>query len=261
MKSLRGILNRLQKAMISLWQTIRRVSIPAWMRNYRAWIFQAYVFVALVAFSLLAFVADVTEYTETDLEITRALQSELPSWGNGLMQAVSWPGYAPQVIFVIGAVVILLGIAGLRWELFCAALAAMIEGLLNYVVKVAVRRPRPPEDLVDVMNILNSYSFPSGHVMFYTAFFGFLLFLVFIFVRARWQRYLLMLPLALMIGLVGVSRMYLGEHWASDVLAGYLLGSLALSLAIYIYRWGKKRIFPQDPLDAPPVKLPLEEEL
>lgn len=258
MKSLRGIINRLRTGVLWLWQQARQISVPAWVRNYRAWIFQLYVLVALVAFSLLAFVADVSEYTEADLEISRALQGGLPAWARGLMQAISWPGYAPQVIFVIGGAVILLGIAGLRWEVFCVVCAAVIEGGLNYIVKVAIRRPRPPEDLINVMNILNSYSFPSGHVMFYTAFFGFLLFLVYIFVRTRWQRYLLMLPLALMIGLVGVSRMYLGEHWASDVLAGYLLGSLALSLAIAIYRWGKSRLFPQDPLDVPPVKLPLE---
>lgn len=259
MNSLRGIINRLRAGLLWLWKQMRRITVPGWVRNYRAWVFQVYVLVALVAFSLLAFVADVTEYTEADLEITRTLQSGLPEWARGFMQAVSWPGYAPQVMFVIGGVIILLGIAGLRWELFCAASAALIEGVLNYVVKVAVRRPRPPEDLVDVMTILNSYSFPSGHVMFYTAFFGFLLFLVYIFVHTRWRRYLLMLPLALMIALIGVSRMYLGEHWASDVLAGYLLGSLALSLAIFLYRWGKRRIFPQDPLDVPPVKLPLEE--
>lgn len=259
MTSMRGIINRLQRGLLWLWRQLRRISLPGWVRNYRAWVFQVYVLVALVAFSFLAFVADVAEYTETDLEITRALQSSLPAWVRGVMQAISWPGYAPQVMFVIGAVIILLGIAGLRWELFCASCAALIEGVLNYMVKVAVRRPRPPDDLVDVMNILNSYSFPSGHVMFYTAFFGFLLFLVYIFVQTRWRRTLLMLPLALMIGLVGVSRMYLGEHWASDVLAGYLLGSLALSLAIFIYRWGKRRILPKDPLDVPPVKLPLEE--
>lgn len=259
MNSVRGIINRLQAALLWLWRQLRRITLPGWVRNYRAWVFQVYVLVALVAFSVLAFVADVAEYTEADLEITRALQGGLPAWAHGVMQAISWPGYAPQVMFVIGGAIILLGIAGLRWELFCAACAALIEGVLNYVVKVAVRRPRPPEDLVDVVTILNSYSFPSGHVMFYTAFFGFLLFLVYIFVRTRWRRYLLMLPLALMIALVGVSRMYLGEHWASDVLAGYLLGSLALSLAIFLYRWGKRRIFPKDPLDVPPVKLPLEE--
>ena len=259
MNSLRGNINRLRTGLLWLWKQLRRISAPGWLRNYRAWVFQAYVLVALVAFSVLAFVADVTDYTEADLEITQALQSGLPTWARGVMQAVSWPGYAPQVMFVIGVVIIVLGIAGLRWELFCAASAALIEGVLNYMVKVAVRRPRPPQDLVDVMTIMNSYSFPSGHVMFYTAFFGFLLFLVYIFVHTRWQRYLLMVPLALIIALVGVSRMYLGEHWASDVLAGYLLGSLALSLAILLYRWGKRRIFPKDPLDVPPVKLPLEE--
>jgi undecaprenyl-diphosphatase len=54
--------------------------------------------------------------------------------------------------------------------------------------------------------------------------------------------------LALLIALVGISRVYLGEHWPSDVFGAYLLGSLWLTLTVYVYRWGKPRFFKNQPL-------------
>jgi membrane-associated phospholipid phosphatase len=50
-----------------------------------------------------------------------------------------------------------------------------------------------------------------------------------------------------MVALIGVSRIFEGQHWASDVLAAYLLGSVWLSGSIAIYRWGKPRYFANQP--------------
>ncbi len=100
---------------------------------------------------------------------------------------------------------------------------------------------------MDVLQELASYSFPSGHVMLYTAFFGFLTFLSFSLLKPSWKRRLLTLFFLSLVFLVGPSRIYLGQHWASDVFAGYLLGSLWLLLAIQLYRWGKPRFHSNRP--------------
>ena len=60
--------------------------------------------------------------------------------------------------------------------------------------------------------------------------------------------HLLLVILGGMVALIGLSRIYEGQHWASDVLAAYLLGSVWLGLSILIYRWGKPRFFVDQPV-------------
>jgi undecaprenyl-diphosphatase len=84
--------------------------------------------------------------------------------------------------------------------------------------------------------------------MFYTCFFGFIVFLAFTLLKPSWMRRLLLAFFGLLVLLVGFSRIYTGEHWASDVLGAYLLGSLLLVAMIQLYRWGKPRFFVHQPV-------------
>jgi undecaprenyl-diphosphatase len=119
--------------------------------------------------------------------------------------------------------------------------------ILGAAIKLFVQRARPTSDLVNVFSPLNDYSFPSGHVLVFTAFLGFLCFLFFTLTPHSWQRILGIVVMIGLIVLVGISRIYLGQHWPSDVLGAYLFGSLWLTLTIYVYRWGKPRFFVTQP--------------
>jgi membrane-associated phospholipid phosphatase len=165
-----------------------------------------------------------------------------------LMVAISWPGYTPQSYIIALLIVLLLYGLGLRLEAGALVFTGVLAEALDLMVKDAVRRARPSDLLVHVATKLGSYSFPSGHVTFYTAFIGFLWFLVYTLLKASWKRTLLLVILGALIVLVGISRMYLGEHWASDVLGGYLLGSLSLIVGIRFYRWIKARGVVQQPV-------------
>ena len=208
-------------------------------RCYRASVFQGYLIGAMVVFLLLAVLAHTIAYFTFDVTITREVQEFNAGWFDGLMRALSWIGFAPQVYVISFLILLFLYACGLKWEAV-VALASMVGiSVLGLGIKLLVDRPRPSADLVNVISQLRDYSFPSGHVLYFTAFFGFLLFLAYTLFKHSWWRTLLIVILGGMIALIGLSRIYEGQHWASDVLAAYLLGSVWLAMSVYVYRRGK----------------------
>ena len=102
--------------------------------------------------------------------------------------------------------------------------------LLDLPLKAIFARPRPT--LPDPLLILLSYSFPSGHAMGSMAFYGLVAYLVIRHVRAWRWRVGVAIATALLVLLIGFSRMYLGVHYLSDVLAGYAAGFVWLVVTI-----------------------------
>jgi undecaprenyl-diphosphatase len=220
---------------------------PKPVRNYRAYLFQIYVVIAIVAFAALLYGAKSIPYFHTDLVIVQAVQSIRWNVFDVLMQLVSDIGFSPQSWVIAGTIVLMLFLIGLRWESVVALFAAGGVSALGALIKLYVGRPRPPSDLVNVFAVLNDSSFPSGHVLYYTAFFGFLCFLFFTVAPHGRGRMVGILVTGALVALVGLSRIYLGQHWPSDVLGAYLLGSVWLALSITLYRWGKPRFFVHQP--------------
>jgi membrane-associated phospholipid phosphatase len=223
---------------------------PQPARRYRAALFQVYVLIASAAFIALAVVAHFVPYFRIDLTITRALQSYHGAAFDAVMRGVSWAGFEPQNLVLAGAVLLVLFAAGLRWEAV-AALFATSASVAGAAVKLLVYRPRPSADLVRVFSELPSTGFPSGHVLTVTAFGGFLGFLAYTLLKRSWGRTALLTAIAFGIALMGPSRIYLGQHWFSDVMGAYVLGSLWLALSIKLYRRGKPTFFPGQKV-APP---------
>lgn len=150
---------------------------------------------------------------------------------DSLMQAVSYLGETIPAVITVSLVVIILMLFR-RWleALFVAALPSL-AALLTWVIKVLVDRPRPSDELFSDGGL----SFPSGHVSHIVVFLGFLFYLLPGLVKQRVIAMTLQAVMVLIILLMMVSRVYLGEHWASDVLGGIMLGGLILALAIVLY--------------------------
>lgn len=109
--------------------------------------------------------------------------------------------------------------------------------LLEQALKLLVDRPRPhlaPVWMVLGLSYPTDASFPSGHALHTTVFYGTLAFLWFRFSHGR-RRWLGMPIAAIVVLLTGISRIYLGVHWPSDVLGGYLYGAFWLWLSIAGY--------------------------
>ena len=229
-------------------QTAHVESAPAPVRRYRAVLFQGTLILVAAAFGVLTFLVKTTPAFATDLEITVAIQLISFPFFASLMSAVSWAGFAPQAMIITGLIVSVIYALGLHWEAVMALIAAVFSTGINVLVKDLIQRSRPTPAMVNVTDTLNSYSFPSGHVMYYLVFGGFIGFLVYSLLKPSVRRSLLLTLIGVPVALIGISRIYLGEHWASDVLGSYLLGSLTLVATIQLYRWGKRRFFVHQPV-------------
>ena len=115
--------------------------------------------------------------------------------------------------------------------------AALLAFGVNPVIKELVARPRPTDDLVLVWHRYDGMSFPSGHAYSAMVLFGLLYYLA--PVIFPWRKYVgrVRVVFVLMIALIGLSRVYLGVHWPSDVLGGFLVGAIVLSMLIHLHRW------------------------
>ena len=103
--------------------------------------------------------------------------------------------------------------------------------ILNQALKFILHRPRP----TDFRIIEESgYSFPSGHSMASMAFYGFLIYLIYKKINNKYLKWGLICFLSILILFIGISRIYLGVHYTSDVLAGFLISVAYLILFVSI---------------------------
>ncbi len=91
---------------------------------------------------------------------------------------------------------------------------------LNQLLKQILQRPRPTEYRIIEES---GYSFPSGHSMVSMAFYGYIIYLIYKYVENKYVKWILISLLSVLICLIGVSRIYLGVHYTSDVLAGFFV--------------------------------------
>lgn len=115
-------------------------------------------------------------------------------------------------------------------------LSTLFSPVINFFIKNLINRPRPNSNQVIILDQQNSQSFPSGHVMFFTVFFGYLFVLMFITKKIpRLLRILIVGISVIIISTVSISRIYLGAHWFTDALGGYFFGFIYLSIMLYYY--------------------------
>lgn len=170
-----------------------------------------------------------------DLRLTLLFQSVGSEPLTSVMEWVSRLfGMSQAIVLVIASAFVVW-----RWLGRLEAGLILTTGLspLAYsILKLAVNRPRPSPDLVEVFVTEKGSGFPSGHAFFAVVFLGLLAYFVFTHVRKRGLRVLALLGLLTLILLIGASRVYLGAHWSSDVLGGYLVGAVFLALLVWLYR-------------------------
>ena len=129
------------------------------------------------------------------------------------------------------SVIVLLTCKRKKYALFIV-LNLLLCYLLNQSMKFIFERNRP----LDINLIIeNGYSFPSGHSMISLAFYGLFIYIIWHIDRPRLEKLFYVIPLILLVLLIGISRIYLGVHYASDVIAGYALSMAYLIIFIKLF--------------------------
>jgi undecaprenyl-diphosphatase len=203
-----------------------------------------FVAVAVTLFSTLFFAVKRGKTAKLDHAITVTIQRQRAPWFSKVMHIVSWAGFPPQsrtIPWLIPGTLLLLG------HPFEALfqLLGWGTGFFSFLIKRAMRRPRPDHPAINVVAArIGGSSFPSGHVINYIGVYGFLFYLISTYAKPGIVRKTTLTLLGSMIALVGPSRIYLGHHWLTDVLASYLLGFSYLVGLTSLYerlKWWSKR--------------------
>lgn len=140
--------------------------------------------------------------------------------------------FASEVMILLVSLVLIIVFKNKKYGAF-ALLNAISILILNILLKLIFMRDRP----YDLMIITESgYSFPSGHAMASLGFYGFIIYLLWHFNITKRMKILFSIMLSILILLIGMSRIYLGVHYASDVLAGYMVSGAYLILYITFIR-------------------------
>lgn len=190
--------------------------------------------VLVVSVALLAIAARGAGPLPGDLAVTQGLRG-LPA--DGLPGLVLL--YAGAVAWFLPAAVLVVALLARRWAAsLCVLLTVLAAVLVGDGLKLLVGRPRPSADLVARYDAPEGYGFPSATALLIVAVLGVACYLL---VRHRAPRTVVLAAAgssAAVIAAVGLSRIYAGEHWASDVLGGWLSGgALLLVVVIALRSW------------------------
>jgi membrane-associated phospholipid phosphatase len=190
--------------------------------------------VACFILSILSFAAIVDSLSEKgtlfhlDPEINAYLIRVAKPGLTGFFGAITYFGNIYLVVMVAVIVGVILSIRKNWWRLLSLFLAVGIGQAVLNIIKIAFQRPRPKTEM-----FVFSYSFPSGHVFSATVIYGFCIYLTFRFIDNAAIKWTVSTLMALLILLIGFSRIYLGVHWFSDALAGFVTGLAWLLFCIF----------------------------
>lgn len=207
-----------------------------------------FAFYALVVVSIIGLTVLVENYpiSSFDLFVTREIQAQRAWDPTLLMRCISIFGDAVFAPFPVIIAALLFFTTNRRREAYFT-LAVILPDICNFLIKLLIHRPRPTSIDAKVLSHFTETGFPSGHVVHYVVFFGFLLAVMIVdkSISRLWR-----IPVGILctflILTVSISRVYLGAHWATDVIGGYLFGAVYLGIMLWYYLKDPKFNRPQN---------------
>ena len=194
------------------------------------------IFITLViSFILLSVFIAINPIIPFDIQVSQVVQKFQAKWLDYLMLAISLFGELPWSLISVLMVAAIFYFNKFKRESYFITLI-LCSGLIILVIKNIINRPRPTSFYVRLVEINRFQSFPSGHVLSYILFFGFLIILMKnLKTIAKGWRHVITVVSVFLIIMIAPSRIYLGAHWFTDTLGGFLLGLICLYPLAYFY--------------------------
>ena len=213
------------------------------MRSLRKWKLSGTLLLVGFGAALVATSGLVKLHDEILKASFRYWDQAIQSWVHGLatpmltqgMLALSWIGSPFALVPAVALAAGLLWWRGLKNDAVLVVAAALGGVALNEVMKLYFKRSRP--DLPWAFVHEHSFSFPSGHSVLAIVMYGIIVYKTLDKLHSGWARTALMVGAFLMVAGIGVSRVYLGVHYPSDVAAGYFVGAVWLAAVIGSDLW------------------------
>lgn len=194
---------------------------------------------SLLGFGLMALLVSnhsIYHFDSTVINFIQGLESPVMT---SFMKIITFLGSSVFIILLsISILYFLYKVLDHRSELILFIAALIGSNILCILLKLFFHRARP--DLHRLIEI-SGYSFPSGHATNAMTVYGILAFILWRNIRTKFGRSLLIIISLIMILLIGISRIYLGVHFPSDVIAGYFIGGFWISTAIWYYQRYKEK--------------------
>ena len=185
-----------------------------------------------VFFAVLAIaVKYVPEVSRLDSLLSRSLQTVRTPFADQIMVFFTLTGNALALIFIAVAILITLALARAWLSLFTSLSVFLSVALTVKVLKAAIGRARP---IADLYPGVESLSFPSGHMTNASVILGALALIVCLPLKGR-QKKIAICVFLFLIGMIGLSRVYLGAHWPTDIIGAALLASPFLLCLNFVY--------------------------
>ena len=203
-------------------------------KNYK----QAWLFAIAGCCMVLVCILTILILQKDTLFIDTAVYTWLMNWESNTIT------YIAKAFTMLGSAAVLVTIAALallgkdRKLGMLISLNLIVITLMNQFLKHIIQRPRPNEDLHLVEG--HGFSFPSGHSMVSMAFYGLLMYIACAKIQNRYARYGVCISLGFLICMIGLSRIYLGVHYVTDVAGGFLISIAYLIGMISLIAYLKK---------------------
>jgi membrane-associated phospholipid phosphatase len=199
--------------------------------------FIIYSILILAAFTLmfLGFAYALEEHLlhQFDLTIITEIQSFISVKMTSVMEVFTFIGSASGIISIAIVTIIIMLFNKKWWECVFFVIAVIGSTLFNSLLKWVFHRARPT---IHPLVTETGYSFPSGHSMSSIVTYGMIMVFLVLFFNKAWSKTLIILVFSLLILLIGISRIYLGVHYPSDVIAGFSAGGTWLIVCLIFLR-------------------------